>query len=130
MSTYGTLGTQEDGVIIDEQVLTWRHRLGEKLEKPSFHVAVLCLVLLDAACVITQIVYTFFHECQVPTILVAHPGKEGWFLFAFEMAEVISMVVCVLFLVECTLNLVVFGPRYYLPGWPHWKLHVFDAIGT
>ncbi|KAI7895320.1 uncharacterized protein EV154DRAFT_559422 [Mucor mucedo] len=123
---YGTVDTQEDGVVFEEQVKTWRHALGERLEKESFHIAVLCLVLLDAACVITQIVYTFFHECQVPAILVAHP-EGGWFLIAFEMAEVISIIICVLFLVECTLSLVAFGPRYYLPGWPHWKLHVFDA---
>lgn len=130
MSSYGTLNNEEDGVVIEEQIRTWRHSMGEKLEKQAFHIAVLGLVLIDAACVVIQIVYTFFHECQVPALLVAHPDKDDYFLIAFEMAEVISITICLLFLVECTLSLIAFGPRYYLPGWPHWKLHVFDAAGT
>ncbi|KAG0967714.1 hypothetical protein G6F31_003528 [Rhizopus arrhizus] len=46
---------------------------------------------------------------------------------AFEVAEVVSVIICVVFLLEIILSLIAFGPKYYLPGWPHWKLHVFDA---
>lgn len=137
MSTYGTLSTadpeRECAVEMEEETKTWRHTLGEKLETQSFHMLVLGLVLLDATCVVIQIIYTFFHECQVPIVLMSGGGhekeKESLLLIAFEMAELISIFICLLFLVECLLSLIAFGPRYYLPGWPHWKLHVFDAAG-
>ncbi|KAI8084388.1 uncharacterized protein B0P05DRAFT_436756, partial [Gilbertella persicaria] len=101
----------------------WRESLGEKLENEKFHLAVLSLVLIDAACVLVQIFYTFFHECQVPVLDV----KENHLLLAFEIAESISIFICTMFLFECILCLVAFGPGYYLPDYPHWKLHVFDA---
>ncbi|KAI9261829.1 hypothetical protein EDC94DRAFT_103131 [Helicostylum pulchrum] len=124
MSSYGTLGNQEDGILMLER--TWREKLGEKLESQKFHIAVLSLVAVDTICVAIQIIYTFFHECQAPQVLST--DKEGYLFVAFEMAEVIGISICFLFLLECALCLVAFGPRYYLPGWPHWKLHVFDAF--
>jgi hypothetical protein len=136
MSSYGALSSNEQGeearcqVVTEEESYNWRHSLGEKLETKNFHMAVLGLVLLDAVCVAIQLFYTFFHECQVPVLLqVNHPSKESYLLIAFEMAEVISMITCFLFMTEILLALIAFGPGYFLPGWPHWKLHVFDATG-
>lgn len=126
MSSYGTLGNEEDGLILQER--TWREKLGEKLETQNFHIAVLGLVAIDMICAVVQIVYTFFHECQAP--LITSSSKEGLLFIAFEMAEVIGISIVFLFLVECILCLIAFGPRYYLPGWPHWRLHVFDAFGN
>lgn len=133
MSSYGSLPThdQEDQVTIEEEKRGWRHSLGEKLESQNFHMSILALVLIDATCVAIQIIYTFFHECQVPVMLsqVVHPSKESYLLIAFEMAEVVSITICFLFMLEIISALIAFGPRYFLPGWPHWKLHVFDAAG-
>ncbi|CEP14111.1 hypothetical protein [Parasitella parasitica] len=140
MTSYGSLNNTTATTSIEDEISettkSWRERLGEKLENEKFHLAVLGLVLVDAACVIIQIVYTFFHECQVPVVVAAAlynndnsgvHSKASYLLIAFEMAEVISISICLLFLVECLLCLIAFGPRYYLPGWEHWKLHVFDA---
>ncbi|KAL9537923.1 hypothetical protein MBANPS3_011344 [Mucor bainieri] len=128
MASYGSLNTRQDTEAeATENEKGWRESLGEKLENEKFHLAVLGLILIDATCVIIQIVYTFFHECQVPVVLYSGSHKASYLLIAFEMAEVISIVICLLFLVECLLSLIAFGPKYYLPGWPHWKLHVFDA---
>ncbi|KAK4520095.1 uncharacterized protein ATC70_008225 [Mucor velutinosus] len=128
MASYGSLDTRQ-GIEAEnsENERGWRESLGEKLENEKFHLTVLGLVLIDATCVIIQIIYTFFHECQVPVVLYAGSHKASYLLIAFEMAEVISITICFLFLVECLLSLIAFGPKYYLPGWPHWKLHVFDA---
>lgn len=131
MASYGSLNTTT-GIENEnnETTKSWREILGEKLENEKFHLAVLGLVLIDATCVIIQIVYTFFHECQVPVVLYSGSShKASYMLIAFEMAEIISIFICLLFLLECLLSLVAFGPKYYLPGWPHWKLHVFDAAG-
>ncbi|RCI00852.1 hypothetical protein CU097_015003 [Rhizopus azygosporus] len=122
MSYYGTLPTHTHE---EEQEITWRHKLGEYLEDQKFHIGILCLTLVDAASVFIQIIYTFFHECHAPFNNI-HDNTH-WLIVAFEMAEVISVCICVLFILEITLSLIAFGPRYFLPGWPHWKLHVFDA---
>jgi hypothetical protein len=132
MTSYGSLPTtahdEERIAPIDEK--GWRESLGEKLENEKFHLAVLGLILIDAACVIIQIIYTFFHECQAPNInTIAEHEETNYFLIAFECAEVISVFICLMFLLECGLHLVAFGPKYYLPGYPHWKLHVFDLLG-
>ncbi|KAL7332189.1 hypothetical protein PS15p_204268 [Mucor circinelloides] len=126
MASYGSLNTRQ-GIEAENNEREWRESLGEKLENENFHLAVLGLILIDATCVVIQIIYTFFHECQVPVVLYTGSHEASYLLVAFEMAEVISIVICLLFLVECLLSLVAFGPKYYLPGWPHWKLHVFDA---
>ncbi|CEI92734.1 hypothetical protein RMCBS344292_06987 [Rhizopus microsporus] len=122
MSYYGTLPTHTHE---EEQEITWRHKLGEYLEDQKFHIGILCLTLVDAASVFIQIIYTFFHECHAPFNNI-HDNTH-WLIVAFEMAEVISVCICVLFILEITLSLIAFGPRYFLPGWSHWKLHVFDA---
>ncbi|KAI8367012.1 hypothetical protein EDC96DRAFT_442580 [Choanephora cucurbitarum] len=128
MSSYGALDTEETNrrediePIVDEK--GWRESLGEKLENEKFHWAVLSLVLIDAVCVIVQIAYTFFNECQMPDLLSKSPDLY----LAFEIAESVSIFICIMFMFECVLSLVAFGPRYYWPGYPHWKLHLFDVV--
>lgn len=137
-ASYGSLPTfdpeeaqQVDQVTMEEEKRGWRHSLGERLESQNFHMTVLALVLIDATCVAIQIIYTFFHECQVPVITstMVHPSKESFLFIAFELAEVFSITICFLFMIEIILSLIAFGPKYFLPGWPHWKLHIFDAAG-
>lgn len=133
MTSYGSLPTaaRDEERISQIEEKSWRESLGQKLENEKFHLAVLALILIDAACVVIQIIYTFFHECQVPTIhTIAEYDQTNYFLIAFECAEVISIFICLMFLFECALHLVAFGPQYYLPGYPHWKLHVFDFLGN
>jgi uncharacterized membrane protein len=130
-SAYGTLNTTPPAEDVENQSSpskSWRESLGEYLENEKFHYTVLGLTLLDAICVVVQITYTFFHECQVPTIL--SEKHHNYPLLAFEIAEMVSIFICILFMMECLLCLVAFGPRYYLPGWPHWKLHLFDIAGN
>lgn len=132
MSAYGSLNTTPPPEDVENQTSSsksWRESLGETLENEKFHYTVLGLTLLDAICVVIQITYTFFHECQVPVVLLSSNEKHNYWLFSFEIAETISIFICVLFMMECLLSLIAFGPKYYLPGWPHWKLHLFDLAG-
>ncbi|KAI8378977.1 hypothetical protein BD560DRAFT_324709 [Blakeslea trispora] len=123
MTSYGSLDREERiEPIADEK--GWRQSLGEKLENEKFHWAVLGLVLIDAICVIIQITFTFFHECQVPVLFSKTPDLY----LAFEVAESVSIFICLMFMLECVLCLIAFGPGYYWPGYPHWKLHVFDVL--
>ncbi|KAI8884699.1 hypothetical protein K501DRAFT_322850 [Backusella circina FSU 941] len=96
MSGYGAVPLSQEEAAQTNNNISWRTSLGEKLESQRFHIAVLGLILLDSLCVGIQIIYTFFHECQVP---LSH--SRHWMLVAFEMAEVISMFICCLFLIEC-----------------------------
>ncbi|KAI9307761.1 hypothetical protein BJ944DRAFT_228335 [Cunninghamella echinulata] len=141
MTEYGTLPTtnphhtaESTASEIPSGRAHWRVQLGELLES---------LTMVDAAAVLLQILYTFFHECQVPdekynndnylittflsTTVLGHAISEGW-LIAFEAAESISMFIACLFLLECILSFIAFGPRFYLPGTEHWKLHIFDVV--
>ncbi|KAI8340059.1 hypothetical protein BC941DRAFT_371861 [Chlamydoabsidia padenii] len=122
-STYGSLPTTNRPV---EPSGSWRKKLGHRLESDRMHWTILGLTMVDAACVLLQILYTFFHECQMNP-LMAEPIHNGW-LISFEAAETISIVITCLFMLECTLSLVAFGPQYYFPGTEHWKLHLFDIV--
>ncbi|KAI8982345.1 hypothetical protein BDF20DRAFT_866430 [Mycotypha africana] len=158
--TYGSLSDNDNDPLTlpitateEEQPLQrkhWQLRLGETLENEKFHMTILFLILVDACCVLIQILYTFFHECQLPLsynnsddtslfMMMNSNQRDGfdasdvnYLLMAFEIAEAISYIICFVFVIECVLSLVAFGPRFYLPGFPHWKLHLFDAlvIGT
>ncbi|KAG0165796.1 hypothetical protein DFQ28_008370 [Apophysomyces sp. BC1034] len=131
MASYGTVNT-EPASLEDQQCSStpsWRERLGEFLENNNLHFTVLGLTLIDTLCALVQILYTFFHECQTaaPVLDIYDRVPHHWYI-AFEMAEVIGMGITSLFLLELVLCLVAFGPKYWFPGWPHWKLHVFDLI--
>ncbi|KAI9274207.1 hypothetical protein BY458DRAFT_539499 [Sporodiniella umbellata] len=118
MASYGTLPYTS----LETPVLDWRKRLGKTLETSRFHIVILGLTLLDALCVLIQITFTFFHECSSAPFTAS-----SWLAVAFRLAELFSLLICILFMSEILLSLIAFGPAYYLPGWPHWKLHLFDA---
>ncbi|KAF7729840.1 hypothetical protein EC973_003574 [Apophysomyces ossiformis] len=131
MTSYGTLNA-EPSALEDQQCPTipaWRERLGQFLENKKLHIAILGLTLIDTACAMIQILYTFFHECEntAPILDIYGRASHGWFI-AFETAEVVAVVITSLFLLELVLCLIAFGPKYWLPGWEHWKLHIFDLI--
>lgn len=135
MTTYGALPTRDPelaettaaaaarGPSQQEERAEWRHQLGEVLENEKVHLGVIGLVILDAVCVLFQIIYTFLHECQ------ANSEPSQRIKFFVEAADVISQGVTCIFLLELVLAFIAFGPRYYLPGWPHWKLHILDVVG-
>lgn len=133
MTTYGALPTRDpelaetaaaaSGPAQQEERAEWRHQLGEVLENEKVHLAIIGLVVLDAVCVLFQIIYTFLHECQMDN----EPSQR--IKFFVEAADVISQGVTCIFLLELVLAFIAFGPRYYLPGWPHWKLHILDVVG-
>ncbi|KAI9313042.1 hypothetical protein BX666DRAFT_1978952 [Dichotomocladium elegans] len=128
MATYGAVPTQDPelGDVVyqneHEEKAEWRKQLGEFLEMDKVHLSIVGLTILDALCVLFQIIYTFLHECQSPT------SPPHWYKLTNEAADVISQGVTCIFLMELTLAFIAFGPRYYLPGWPHWKLHVLDVV--
>ncbi|KAI7858485.1 hypothetical protein BDC45DRAFT_403229, partial [Circinella umbellata] len=100
----------------------WRVQLGEFIEQEKVHLTIVGLTLLDATCVLFQIIYTFFHECQMGG------SPNEWVKFLIEISDVISQAVTCIFLLELTLAFIAFGPKFYLPGWPHWKFHILDLV--
>ncbi|SAM03978.1 hypothetical protein [Absidia glauca] len=122
-TAYGSLPTTNSPA---QSSSSWRKTLGHHLESDRVHWTILGLTMIDAACVLLQILYTFFHECQVDPFM--GEAISEWWLISFEVAEIISIVITCLFLVECALSFIAFGPRYYLPGTEHWKLHIFDIV--
>lgn len=130
MTSYGTLPTDDGPSNLEQQTSTptrtraeWRRGLGEALENEKVHWTILGLTVLDALCVLFQIIYTFFHECQTDH------APTHWMRGLVELAEIISMCITCLFLLEMLLAFIAFGPRYYLPGWEHWKMHILDVVG-
>ncbi|KAL0084768.1 hypothetical protein J3Q64DRAFT_1102154 [Phycomyces blakesleeanus] len=130
MTSYGTLPTTNGPLVTDEPAtierISWRVRLGHILESETLHWTILGLTLIDTVCVLIQILYTFFHECKVDIELRLFESANHNWILAFELAEYITATITCMFVVECLLHLIAFGPHYYLPGWTHWKLHVFD----
>ena len=135
MTSYGSLPADDASTpLLEEQRVPaeerqddraeWRVQLGEILENEKLHLTIVGLTILDATCVLAQIFYTFFHECQIGT------SPNHWVKIFIELADIISQVVTCTFLLELSLALVAFGPKYFLPGWPHWKFHVLDLVGT
>ncbi|ORZ16286.1 hypothetical protein BCR42DRAFT_414731 [Absidia repens] len=131
-ASYGSLPTVNSTSTQEHERASWRKTLGHRLENDKVHWTILGLTMVDAACVLFQILYTFFHECQAepPTLyfITVTETISEWWLFTFDLAEDISIVITCLFLLECLLSFVAFGPRYYLPGTEHWKLHIFDIV--
>ncbi|KAI7868320.1 hypothetical protein BDF14DRAFT_582089 [Spinellus fusiger] len=132
MTQYGALSADESTDTAGQQISPhqplWRTRLGHLLESQALHWTILGLTLLDTVCVLIQILYTFAHECGNDIGSAMLKGPDTIWVVAFEMAEVMTVFITCLFVMECVLNMVAFGPRYYLPGWSHWKLHVFDIL--
>ncbi|KAF8447600.1 hypothetical protein L210DRAFT_3526813 [Boletus edulis BED1] len=103
-------------------LLTWRGNVASVLESRRLHTFVLTLVVIDAACVITDIAYGFLVDgCPGP--LTENPA---W----LEVLANISLAITTFFLIEIPLALWAFGYKFYLPycGVPLAHLHLFDAI--
>ncbi|KAG6376441.1 hypothetical protein JVT61DRAFT_2429 [Boletus reticuloceps] len=99
---------------------TWREKVASVLESRRLHTFVLTLVVIDAACVITDIAYGFLVD--------GYPAPENpaW----LEVLANLSLAITTFFLIEIPLALWAFGPKFYLPycGVPLAHLHLFDAI--
>jgi len=80
------------------------------------------LIIVDAACVLADLSYTFLSEsCEPP----GGPDNPEW----LEVLANISLSIGTFFLIEIPLALWAFGFSYYNPfgSIPHSILHLFDA---
>ncbi|KAI0831440.1 hypothetical protein BC628DRAFT_1312137 [Trametes gibbosa] len=98
-------------------------RAAEFLESPPLHYTVITLVLIDSACVLADLAYTFLSSDCTP---IEGPDTPLW----LNILANVSLVITTLFLVEIPLSLWALGIRYYNPAGPvaHAVLHLFDAL--
>jgi len=101
---------------------TWKERTAEYLESPTLHKTVIALVLIDSACVLADLSYTFLNETCMPD----EDNQPVW----LTVLSHISLAITAFFLIEIPINIWAFGWRYYKPGGreTHSSLHFFDAI--
>jgi hypothetical protein len=78
-------------------------------------------IVIDATCVLADLIYTFLSPGCTP----AGPHSPQW----LEVLAHISLVITILFLIEIPMALWAFGPQYYNPFGHviHAVLHLFDA---
>ncbi|KAH9857013.1 hypothetical protein C2E23DRAFT_806261 [Lenzites betulinus] len=105
---------------------TYRHcqiRAAEFLESRPLHYTVITLVLIDSACVLADLGYTFLSNDCTP---IEGPDTPLW----LNILANISLVITTLFLAEIPVSLWALGARYYNPAGPvaHAVLHLFDAL--
>ncbi|OCH95031.1 hypothetical protein OBBRIDRAFT_746573 [Obba rivulosa] len=101
---------------------TWREWTAEVLESPPLHKTVIALVVIDSACVLADLSYSFLSEdCTPPE----GPDTPTW----LKVLSQISLGIDTFFLIEIPLTLWSLGINYYNPcsGVPHASLHLFDA---
>ncbi|KAL0947021.1 hypothetical protein HGRIS_013165 [Hohenbuehelia grisea] len=100
---------------------TWRGRTRELLESQPLHKSVLALIVVDAACVLADLGYTFLSDSCSPEL-----DLPLW----LEVLANISLTITTLFLIEIPLALWAFGARYFNPFGSviHASLHLFDAM--
>ncbi|KAI0957388.1 hypothetical protein AcW1_005796 [Taiwanofungus camphoratus] len=108
---------------VSDKPLRWKDRTAEVLESPALHKTVITLVLIDSACVLADLGYTFLSETCTPS---EGPNAPIWLT---ALAH-ISLAINTLFLIEIPLAIWAFGVRYYNPlgGVLHAPLHLFDAV--
>ncbi|KIM55885.1 hypothetical protein SCLCIDRAFT_1220869 [Scleroderma citrinum Foug A] len=101
----------------------WRESIAQVLESPLFHQFILTLIVIDVACVVADVGYSFLAEGCSP---VEGPESPPW----LEVLANISLAINTVFLLEIPLALWCFGIHYFLPlsDTPHSSLHLFDAI--
>ncbi|KAI0724103.1 hypothetical protein C8Q72DRAFT_858207 [Fomitopsis betulina] len=99
----------------------WKEWTAELLESPRLHKTVIALVLIDSACVLADLSYTFLKESCVPD-----EEQPIW----LEALSQTSLAITTFFLVEIPLTIWSQGWGYYKPGGkaPHSSLHFFDAV--
>jgi len=99
---------------------SWRAATAHFLEHPLLHKVVIALIAVDAACVLTDLAYTFLTpDCPAPE-------SPEW----LEVLSHISLVITTFFLIEIPLTLWALGIQHMNPFGPvqHASLHLFDAI--
>ncbi|KAI9571229.1 hypothetical protein HD554DRAFT_2186821 [Boletus coccyginus] len=101
---------------------TWRENVAWFLESRRFHLFILILIAIDAACVIADIAYDFLAN-GCPT---SSPENPVW----LQVLANISLAITTFFLLELPLAIWAFGIKFFVPfsGPPHAPLHLFDAI--
>ncbi|EED84189.1 predicted protein [Postia placenta Mad-698-R] len=109
-----------------EEPYSWKEWAAEHLESPALHKTVIALarilVLIDSACVLADLGYTFLNE-------TCTPDEENQPLWLTILAH-ISLAITAFFLVEIPINIWAFGWTFYRPGGRalHSSLHFFDAV--
>ncbi|EPT06116.1 hypothetical protein FOMPIDRAFT_124958 [Fomitopsis schrenkii] len=100
---------------------TWKERTAELLESPRLHKTVIALVLIDSACVLADLSYTFLKENCVPD-----EEQPVW----LEALSNTSLAITTFFLVEIPIQIWAQGWGFYKLGGqaPHSSLHFFDAV--
>ncbi|PIL24133.1 transporter [Ganoderma sinense ZZ0214-1] len=98
-------------------------RTAEFLESDPLHYLVITLVLIDSACVLADLTYTFLSEDCTP---IEGPDAPWW----LGVLAHVSLAITTLFLVEIPASIWALGARKFNPfsGQPHAALHFFDAI--
>jgi len=101
----------------------YRERTAKVLEHRLLHKAVILLIVIDAACVLADLTYTFLSEgCEPPE----GPDSPKW----LEVLSHISLGITTFFLIEIPLSIYALGLTFYNPFGPvpHAVLHLFDAL--
>ncbi|KAL1944578.1 hypothetical protein VTO73DRAFT_3008 [Trametes versicolor] len=98
-------------------------RTAEVLESTPLHYSVISLVLIDSACVLADLAYTFLSTDCTP---IEGPETPLW----LNILANVSLVITTLFLAEIPFTLWALGAQYYNPRGPvvHAILHLFDAL--
>ncbi|KAI1794505.1 hypothetical protein LXA43DRAFT_1058965 [Ganoderma leucocontextum] len=98
-------------------------RTAEFLESDPLHYIVITLVLIDSACVLADLAYTFLSEECTP---IEGPGAPWW----LTVLAHVSLAITTIFLVEIPASIWALGAQKFNPcsGEPHAPLHFFDAI--
>ncbi|KAI8998504.1 hypothetical protein BD414DRAFT_453302 [Trametes punicea] len=101
----------------------WKIRTAEVLESTPLHYTVIALVLIDSACVLADLAYTFLSEECTP---IEGPDTPLW----LNILANISLTITTLFLAEIPITIWALGLQYYNPMGPvtHAALHLFDAL--
>jgi len=107
--------------MVPQTVSRWRGHTRDALESPTLHKLVITLIIIDAACVLSDLGYTFLADtCS------SEPELPVW----LEALAYVSLAITSLFLIEIPLACWAFGLHYFNPfgNFVHAPLHLFDAI--
>jgi len=101
----------------------YREKTAQVLEHRYLHKTVILMIVIDASCVLADLIYTFLSPgCTPPE------GSDApqW----LEVLAHISLAITTFFLIEIPLSIYAFGFQFYNPfgSVPHSVLHLFDAF--
>jgi hypothetical protein len=105
------------------RIAIYREKTAQVLEHRHLHKAVILMIVIDASCVLADLIYTFLSPgCEPPE------GADApeW----LEVLAHISLAITTFFLIEIPLSIYAFGFQFYNPFGPvpHSVLHLFDAF--